>query len=276
MSGRSRFASRLAVLSGVLVTALLVGVTPAYAEADLDVDGPETLVAGGSPGGFQAVLRNDDRTAYFNVEFQIVVSGLRREQIQLSGSGRELVGVGRSTTVTFQDPTSLTLDRESRLTRSYQLTVLTGAPTRRVTVRVEAQGRQEDRFRRRDIASGSRSFLVSATGPTASPTPSVSAAGEDPSGVGGGVVSDEARPVSKTNDLGTIWPIYLFGAVLLVVGGVVVGWLLLQRSREREPEPALVDPGYIDLGYPPAGYTTPETPTMVLPQVGPRHRAPDM
>ncbi|HZN73795.1 MAG TPA: hypothetical protein VFC00_19170 [Micromonosporaceae bacterium] len=265
MSGRPRFIPRLAVLSGVLVTALLVSVAPAYAEADLDVEGPETVVAGGSPGDFQAVLDNDERAAYHNVQFQIVVSGLRRDQIQLNGAGRELFGFGRSTTVTFQDQTSLTLTRDGHLTRDYQLSVLTGAPNRKITIRIEAQGIQEDRFRRRDIASGSRSVLVSATGPTASAEPTaLPTFGNEPSGLAGGGTAPEARAASTSNDLGTIWPIYLFGAVLLVMGGVVVGWLLIQRSRESEPEMALVDPGY----------TAPEAPTMVLPQVAPRHRTP--
>lgn len=307
MSEKSRFAARLVVLAGAVLAGLLAAVVPAgpaFADTDLDIEElPRNMVAGGNPGNMEAVVRNDDEDEYSSAYFQIVVtmSGLQANQVHLSHGGTVLDGSPTRGAVRFLDRDQFRLDRNGEFTRTYSLSfaadVLGDVRSRRATIAIEVFG-ERDRNRFRNLARANRTVTVT-IGPTLSAQPTLPPDTAEPGPAFTTFApADAQQPASQSNDLGTIWPIYLFGLVLLVFGGVVVGWLILQRVRDREYEPALVaaapggppppmppppgpwqggpmpgGPGPMPGGPMPGQGPVSDAPTMILPKVAPRHRA---
>ena len=303
MSEKFRSAARLVVLGAAVLAGLLAAVVPAgpaFADTDLDIEElPRSMVAGGNPGNLEAVVRNDDEQEYRSAYFLIIVtmSGLGSDQVSVSHGGTALSGgPGRSGSVRFIDTDQFRLDRDSDFTRTYSLSfgpdTLGDARSRRATIAIELYG-QRERSGYRNLARANRTVTLT-IGPTLSAQPSLPVDTAEPGPAFTTFApGDTQQAASTSNDLGTIWPIYLFGLVLLVFGGIVVGWLILQRMRDREYEPALVAPapggpppappgpwqGGPWQGGPAPGGPVPgqgpasDAPTMILPKVAPRHRS---
>ncbi|HET8657786.1 MAG TPA: hypothetical protein VFM55_02175 [Micromonosporaceae bacterium] len=228
----ARTGALLGVLAGALAAALIPA-GPAYAEeAEFRIRAmPAELQIGGEAGTFQARVTNSDDRAYAFVRLVITVrmSALETGQVVVSRDGQDLVATGSRGTVRFADPSGFSLGRRESHEQSYQLRFLDGSPVGRALVTVAGYAPDS----RRVGISRAATTLVG-TGPVElTPSPSEAmpeATSTDGAETASGDPAGAASPASD-DDSGLLWPVYLFG-VLLVGAGVTVAWLALRRHRE--------------------------------------------
>lgn len=241
MSTVPRLAARLAVVASALLGAvLLLPAVPAHADVDFRIEElPRTLSAGGPPGAFEAIVNNDDEDDYRSVRlfFTVRLNGLRAGSVRMSRGGTPLATIAGNGTVRFSDPSAFPMERDSDRQQTYELQFLSNAPDGRATLTLEGYGQQERGGLRLLGRSRGYSITVREGDPSATAAPTVTPG--NPIDVVPTVdttdVPDAAgppQPRASSSDSGTLWPVYLIGILLLLLGGGAVGWLLVLRTRE--------------------------------------------
>jgi hypothetical protein len=240
---------------------------------------PSSFSAGGRADNFTVTLRNNTNSnqVAITVNFAVQLNGLTASQLRIrSGIGGDLAthDAGGNMVVATDPrshdfgPKGTVFGRETQI--SYTIEFLAGTPSGKATLTASAvkQGNQ--------FGSASDSITIKG-GAAASPTPDPSSAAPtdtatDPA-VGGpsGGQAVPTQPLSDKNaipDSGGGVPVvlYVMGALLLGVGGVILYMLF----RQRQPAAAVADtpPGEFDrpasLGYP-AGRASAKPPVPVDP-----------
>jgi len=252
----SRVLYRLAAaaLAGLVIAATGFA-APAFAADTVDVSlssVTSNATAGSRPDGFAVNFRNNTNDA-FNVKvvFGVKLAGLTAAQVRIVRAPvTELPHSESGGQVVFTDPATLAfLPRGSRSV-NYSIQFLNGAPSGRATLTAEAV--------RDNAPAGSDNKTINVKGssvtvtksPTAAPTTSVPT--PTSTDVGAGIGGTAAAPTftlpAKENALagvdstGVPFGLYIMGALLLGVGGVIL-WLLF---RQR---PATADAGFPTSDY---------------------------
>lgn len=272
----ARTGALLGILTGALVTALLPASPAHAADVEFRVRGlPSVMQVEGDAGPFEVRTINSEDRAYESVRLVITVrlSDLGTGDVQVSRDGQNLTAVGGRGTVRFGDPDGFALDRRSSSARTYQLRFLAGSPTGRALV--TAAGFIPDSRRALGSSRGATTLVRAGA---ASPSPSAPDVSADatPTDEAGAGTGDEtlAGDASRTSDDGgLLWPVYLFGALLLGAGGIV-GWFAFRRYQESRaaagaPEPMFGGPASRGPGSggPVPGGPLAENPTLVMPRV---------
>jgi len=235
----ARTGALLGVLAGALAAALLPAGPAHAAEVEFRIRAmPAELQIGGEAGTFQARVANSDDRAYSFMRLVITVrlSELETGQVVVSRDGQDLVAAGSRGTVRFGDPSGFSVGRQESHEQSYQLRFLDGSPAGRAIVTVA--GYVPDSRRVLGISRGATT-LVRAGPVELTPSPSdvpSEATSTEGTETGTGDTAGAASPASD-DDSGLLWPVYLFG-LLLVGAGVTVAWLALRRHREAAAGPA--------------------------------------
>ena len=257
----NRMIFRLAAATAVGVVLAGAVAAPAFAEDVIGVSlnsVPSSFTVGSRADTFSVTLRNNRDVLVFgvNVSFVIRLNGLTASQVHIRGTSGDISLSDSGGLIVGTDPRSLDfLPKQRGRDVAYSIEFLSGAPSGRATFTVNAT-------RSGNIqGSASSAITVKGGGVAQSPTPSASAtdpASPDtgslvpPTGPGG-----EAGPLANNNQIpvdsgGIPVALYVMGAILVGVGGVIL-WMLF-RQRPQAAAPTGFPTGDFDAPPPNLGY----------------------
>jgi hypothetical protein len=258
----SRRITRLAAATALGVVLAGTVAAPAFAEDTIGVGlsgVPSSFTAGGRADSFTVSLRNNSSGPVTNVTMRFTVSlnGLTSSQVRIRIGGADLPmqdsGPGQ---VVAADPRSHDfLLRGMRTEIGYSIEFLTGAPSGRANFTATA-------FSGKVLGTASDSIAVKGAGVAPSPTQTTPVP-TDPASPDNGVVANPSSiPTGPLADNSTHIPddgsggipigLYIMGAVLVGVGGVIL-WLLF-KQRPAAVASADLPTGEYDQAPPTLGY----------------------
>jgi hypothetical protein len=272
--------SMVATLLGLLIAvpaAVLTFASPATAD-----DPPCCQVSlGGVPGQFQAgggaksftmhvVNRTGQPMRYLNAAFVFHSNGLNANQVhlqrqRLAGGWRDVGARNRGGDVTATDQVDLGILRPGGdVNIQYQLAFGQKAPASGLSIAVQVQPRKGDGG---PASAGPYQSTILAYAQKPTPTPTKETASSSPSDTpaasdtgtddGFATATEQTTLLGSTGDGsggGSMWLVYTIGALLLLGGVGVIGWMLYRRNREAEPEWEDEQAGYDQQGYDQQGY----------------------
>jgi hypothetical protein len=265
---------RLAAATAVGVVIAGAVAAPAFAEDVIGVtlsSTPSNFTVGSRADTFVVGLRNNTNgiVVAVNVSFTIKLAGLTASQVHIRGTSGDISLTDSGGLITGTDPRSLDfLPKQRGRDVGYSIEFLSGAPSGRATFIAAAT--------RSGQIQGSASTAITVKGGAvaASPTPT-SATPTDPASPDNGSIVPPSGPGSAVgplaNDNGQIpadsggipVALYIMGAILVGVGGVIL-WMLF-RQRPQAATPTGFPTGEFDspppnLGYPVGRASTPSSP----------------
>jgi len=271
-TNRMIFRLAAATAAGVVLAGALAA--PAFAEDVIGVtlsSTPSSFTVGSRADTFVVSLRNNTNNivAAVNVSFTIRLTGLTATQVRIRGTSGDIALSDTGGLITGTDPRSLDfLPRQRGRDVGYSIEFLSGAPSGRATFTAAAT--------RSGVIQGSASTAITVKGGSvaASPTPT-SATPTDPVSPDNGSIlpptgPGAVGPLANNNngqipaDSGGIpVALYVMGAILVGVGGVIL-WMLF-KQRPQEAAPTGFPTGEFDspppnLGYPVGRSSAPTSP----------------
>ena len=271
-TNRMIFRLAAATAAGVVLAGAMAA--PAFAEDVIGVtlsSTPSSFTVGSRADTFVVSLRNNTNNivAAVNVSFTIRLTGLTATQVRIRGTSGDIALSDTGGLITGTDPRSLDfLPRQRGRDVGYSIEFLSGAPSGRATFTAAAT--------RSGVIQGSASTAITVKGGAvaASPTPT-SATPTDPVSPDNGSIlpptgPGAVGPLANNNngqipaDSGGIpVALYVMGAILVGVGGVIL-WMLF-KQRPQAAAPTGFPTGEFDspppnLGYPVGRSSAPTSP----------------
>jgi hypothetical protein len=255
-----------------LATATAVGVVlagavaaPAFAEDVIGVtlsSVPSSFSVGSRADNFSVQLRNNTNgnVAAVSMQFTIRLNGLTASEVRIRTAGNDLPIRDDGGQVVAADPhTHDFLPRIGRTDIGYTIEFLTGAPSGKATLTATAI--------KQTSVLGQASGSISVKGSGAAPSASASAFPTEspttpetgslvPPSAGGVALSPQGASGQIPSDSGGI-PVglYIMGALLVGVGGVILWMLFRQRPAPMaRTEPPTYPTGEFDAAPPTLGY----------------------
>jgi hypothetical protein len=238
-TNRMIFRLAAATAAGVVLAGAMAA--PAFAEDVIGVtlsSTPSSFTVGSRADTFVVSLRNNTNNivAAVNVSFTIRLTGLTATQVRIRGTSGDIALSDTGGLITGTDPRSLDfLPRQRGRDVGYSIEFLSGAPSGRATFTAAAT--------RSGVIQGSASTAITVKGGAvaASPTPT-SATPTDPVSPDNGSIlpptgPGAVGPLANNNgqipaDSGGIpVALYVMGAILVGVGGVILWMLFKQRTQ---------------------------------------------
>jgi hypothetical protein len=238
--------SRLAAATAVGVVLAGAVAAPAFAEDVIGVtlsSVPSSFTVGSRADTFAVGLRNNKNeiVAAVNVSFTIRLDGLTASQVRIHFTGGDVALHDSGGLITGTDPRSVDFLPRGRRDVGYSIEFLSGAPSGRATFTAAAT--------RSGNIQGSASSAINVKGgavaASASPT-ATSAAPTDPASPDNGSFvpptgpGNAVGPLANNNQIpadsgGIPVALYIMGAVLVGVGGVILWMLFKQRPQPAAP-----------------------------------------
>src|SRR5262245_14082307 len=257
----NRMIFRLAAATAVGVVLAGAVAAPAYAEDVIGVtlsSVPSSFTAGSRADTFVVGLRNNTNgiVAAVNVSFSIRLNGLTASQVRIHAVGGDINLSDAGGLVVGTDPRSLDfLPRQRGRDVGYSIEFLTGAPSGRATFTASAT--------RGGNIQGSDSSSITVKGGGVAPSASASASPTDPATPDTGSLvpptgpGNAVGPLANNNQVGSDSggipvALYVMGAILVGVGGVIL-WMLF-RQRPEAAAPTGFPTGDFDSPPPNLGY----------------------
>ncbi|MEO3770203.1 hypothetical protein [Micromonospora sp. B9E7] len=245
-----RRTARLAAVCGLVGGLVMLGASPALADADsVRVGAASSFAAGGSPQGVNvAVRKRTDGCVVLRTALGLRLEGLQPEQVtvEVSADGRWLpVGVsGSSGTVqTAQtSPAKPKLCKGKGMTVRYRVAFAAGAPGGRLVVTgvgLSAEGQTLGQHSDAARVTGGRVTPSPTPSKKASPTPSPTEVATVDEAVNpaalGGVSSAPDTKAAAAESSGGGSPVMFFGIVMVAVGLLLIVLLLRRSRQDRKP-----------------------------------------
>lgn len=274
----SRRITRLAAATALGVVLAGTVAAPAFAEDVIGVSlsgVPSNFTAGGRADGFTVGLRNNSNAtvAAVTVRFTVSLNGLTASQVRIRIGGADLplqdAGPGQ---VVANDPRSHDfLPRIGRTEIGYTIEFLTGTPSGRANLTASAI--------KQTSVLGTASSSITIKGGATAPSPSQTPAATDSASPDSGVVANpspivtgppaDRAQIPDDGSGGIPIGLYIMGAVLVGVGGVIL-WLLFKQRPQALPAAGIPtgewDQAPPTLGYPAGRATaTPPRPSNLAP-----------
>ena len=242
-TNRMIFRLAAATAAGVVLAGAVAA--PAFAEDVIGVtlsSTPSSFTVGSRADTFGVTLRNNTNSLQSsNVSFRIVLAGLTASQVRIRGTSGDIALSDSGGFVAGTDPRTLDfLPKQRGRDLGYSIEFLSGAPSGRATFTAAAIGHDG-----KSQGSASTAINVKGDGAAASPTPS--AAPTDPASPDNGSIfppsgsAGAVGPLANNNgqipaDSGGIpVALYVMGAILVGVGGVILWMLFKQRPQPAAP-----------------------------------------
>jgi hypothetical protein len=275
----SKRITRLAVATALGVVLAGTVAAPAFAEDVIGVSlsgVPSSFTAGARPDSFTVSLRNNSNAtvAAVTVRFTVSLNGLTASQLRIRVGGADLpvqdAGPGQ---VVANDPRSHDFfPRIGRTEIGYTIEFLTGTPSGRANFTASAMKQTSVLGTASDSISIKGGAVAASATPTPNPTDSATPDGgvvASPSALANGPLADNSTHIADDGSGGIPIGLYIMGAILVGVGGVIL-WLLFKQRPQALPAGDLptgeYDQAPLTLGYPSARATaTPPGPSSLAP-----------
>jgi hypothetical protein len=273
-TNRRIFRLAAATAAGVVLAGAVAA--PAFAEDVIGVtlsSTPSNFTVGSRADTFVVSLRNNTNgiVAAVNVSFTIKLTGLAASQVRIRGTSGDISLNDSGGLVTGTDPRSLDfLPRQRGRDVGYSIEFLSGAPSGRATFTAAAT--------RSGQIQGSASTAINVKGGAVVQSPTPSASPTDPASPDNGSIvpptgtGNAVGPLANNNQIpvdsgGIPVALYVMGAILVGVGGVILWMLFKQRPEAATPAglPTGFPTGEFDspppnLGYPVGRASAPSSP----------------